>query len=233
MAGPALIFKELHRLRRHAKELQAEIERGPRMLKAQQTKLAHRQETIKQAQDHIKHLKVMALEKEGEFKAKLQQVAKYEKQINTVATKKEMDALQAEIATARTAHRRLEDEIFAAMTATEEKSAELPALEKGVQQAKQELAQFERDFQSRQTSLNEQLCQAQQSITEVETTLGADVKTHYDRQIASRGEDALSSVTGRTCTACYTEITQQSHHELVIQQMVVCKSCGRMLYLAD
>src|SRR5690349_8821111 len=115
MAGPAAILRELHRLRRHAGDLQAETERGPRLLKAQQAKVEQRREALRQTQEAIKKLKVTALEKESGFKSALQQIAKYEKQLNTAATKKEMDALQAELAAARKAHQRHEDETLEAL----------------------------------------------------------------------------------------------------------------------
>jgi predicted nucleic acid-binding Zn-ribbon protein len=51
--------------------------------------------------------------------------------------------------------------------------------------------------------------------------------------MAARGADAMAAVENRTCTACYTEITAQNYHELILGQLVVCKSCGRILYLPE
>ena len=44
MPGPATVLREIHRLRRHAKELQDRIEQGPRMLKHQQAKAARQRQ---------------------------------------------------------------------------------------------------------------------------------------------------------------------------------------------
>jgi predicted nucleic acid-binding Zn-ribbon protein len=153
--------------------------------------------------------------------------------MNTAGTKKEMDALQGEIATARKALQRFEEEAFAAMGETEEKAAQLPEQEKALQQGKEELARSERDFQSRQASLAEQLKQAQQTITEVEGTLDAGVRTNYLREVNARGEDALALVQERICTACYTAITAQNYNDLMQGLFILCKSCGRILYLAE
>ena len=43
----------------------------------------------------------------------------------------------------------------------------------------------------------------------------------------------MSGVQGRTCTACYTEITAQNYNDLLQGNFVICQSCGRMLYLLD
>ena len=40
MPGPGLVLREIHRIRRHAKDLADKIEQAPRRLKAQQNQLA-------------------------------------------------------------------------------------------------------------------------------------------------------------------------------------------------
>ena len=64
-----------------------------------------------------------------------------------------------------------------------------------------------------------------------EATLPEDVRTLYDRHIAVKGVDTLSAVNGRVCSACYTEITSQMISELKREMFMLCKNCGRMLYL--
>src|SRR5437879_2366805 len=98
MAGPATILREIHRLRRHAKDLHSEIDRGPRMLKGQQAKVAKQEEAVHEAHERLKRLKLASHEKEGQLKATLQQISKHEKQLNEAGSKKEYDALRTEIA---------------------------------------------------------------------------------------------------------------------------------------
>ena len=61
---------------------------------------------------------------------------------------------------------------------------------------------------------------------------GADMRA-YDRLIASKGEDAMSPVENKNCIACYTGITAQNYHDLVQGKFLLCKSCGRILYLPE
>jgi len=67
----------------------------------------------------------------------------------------------------------------------------------------------------------------------VEATLPDDVRPLYERLLAAKGEDALAGVEERNCMACYTAITAQNYHDLKHNQFVLCKSCGRILYLAE
>jgi predicted nucleic acid-binding Zn-ribbon protein len=233
MSGPAVILREIHRLRKHLKDLQGEIDRLPRLLKGQQTKVTRQEEAAVQAHETLKHLKVTIREKEGLIKETQQLAIKHERQMNEASSKKEYDALKQEIAHDKQKCLQLEDEILRTLLEIDERTAQLPEADRAVEQARREFSEFEKSNASRQASLVEQLQQAQQSLKEVEATLPADVRSQFDRQVAARGDDALSAVDGRTCVACYTEITAQNYNELRQEVFVQCKSCGRILYLPD
>jgi predicted nucleic acid-binding Zn-ribbon protein len=233
VAGPATVLREIHRLRRHAKDLQSEMERVPRQLKVQQAKITRQEEAVREIQELLKKLKLQRLDRESQLKTTWQQIAKHEKQLNEAGSKKEYDALKVEIASDKKRCEGLENEILEAEMEIEEKTAQVPVLEQAVKQAKQEYAEAEKNARARQVSLGEQRDAVGQTIQQVEATLPNDVRPHYDRLIAARGEDALTTVENRTCMACYTEITAQAYNDLMLSQFVLCKSCGRALYLPE
>jgi predicted nucleic acid-binding Zn-ribbon protein len=231
MPGPAAIFREIHRLRRHVKDLQIRIDQGPRQLRAHQSNVTAKEEEFLLAQEAIKKLKVKMHEDEVSLKATQQQLAKYLKQMNEATVKKEYDALRTEIDNARREIPRLEDAILDAMGQIEERSAQLPVYEKAVQTAKASRADFESELEARLADLSDQLRQALEQITAVEATLPEATREHYDRLVRLKGEEALSALEGQSCVACYTAITAQNHHDLRQEMFVVCKNCGRILYL--
>ncbi|HEY7424505.1 MAG TPA: C4-type zinc ribbon domain-containing protein [Gemmataceae bacterium] len=233
MSGPAILFRTIHRLRRFAHELQEQIDRVPRQQKIQQAKGARQEEVLREMQDAIKHLKVEVHGKEVSLKTAHGQIAKFQKQLNDVGSKKEYDALQHEIRDARATCQRLEEEVLNGMVESEEKTARIPELEKAVRQAKEEYAQFESGIQERLSGYRTQLAEARQQLQEQEAAIPANLRSHYDRTVAAKGHDALSAVQGRTCAACYTEITAQQYNELQQEMYVQCKSCGRILYLPE
>jgi predicted nucleic acid-binding Zn-ribbon protein len=228
-----VIFREIHRLRRFTHDLQEQIRRAPLQLKAQQAKVTRQEELQREAQEAIKRLKVEVHSKEVTLRTTHAQVAKHQKQLNEATSKKEYDALQAEINADRAVCQRLEDEILTGMAEGEEKTAQLPELEKAVRQAKEEYARFEAVQQERRTGLEAQLADAERQLREAEADIPADTRGQYERVAASRGPDALAAVQNRTCSACYTEITAQQYNELLQEQFVLCKACGRILYLPE
>lgn len=236
MAGPAGIMRELHRLRRHAKDLQDQLERGPRLLKAHQAKAAAAEKALLDAKDGLKKLKVSISEKEGSLKSTQAQAAKYAKQLNEAANKKEMDALQSEIATAKKACQELEDAILEAMAAVDDQTAAIPKFEQGAKDAKAAVANFDKENAERMVRLKEQLKKAEAELAAVEKQLDAaepDVRAVYERGVKANGADALSAVKDKTCVACYTSITDQQYHNLKMENFFVCRNCGRILYLAE
>ena len=233
MPGPAAILRDLHRLERHAADLQAQIERAPNALKVQQARVTRAEDTHKEAQEAIKRYKIAIHEKEVSLRAKNQQIAKHQKQLNEATAKKEYDALRAEINAEKRAVSELEDDILNDMGESEELTAKLPELEKAVGEAKESAARFEQENEGRQAGFDEQLKQANQSLKEIEATLPEDILPIYERLLARMGEDAMSAIQGRTCIACYTEITAQTYNQLLQSQFVACMNCGRILYLPE
>jgi predicted nucleic acid-binding Zn-ribbon protein len=233
MPGPGPILREIHRLRRFTRDLDQELDRGPKALKIQEARVAHQEELRKTAQDELKKLKVSTHEQEGTLRSKILQVAKHEKQLNEASGKKEYDALQHEIAAEKKSCQELEDDILSCLEKIETDTARLPEFDQAVLKAKDELAQFKSGYDSRRTGLAEQLAQAQKELAKVEADLPEDVRPLYDRELASRGEDGMSAIHARTCLACHTEITAQNYNELLQGRWVVCKSCGRILYLPE
>jgi predicted nucleic acid-binding Zn-ribbon protein len=233
MAGPATILREIHRLQKNKADLKAEIERIPHLTRLQQAKVARQEEALREAHEALKRFKLNSHDKESQLKSMLQQVTKHEDQLNQAGSKKEYDALKVEIASDKKKAKELEDQILEAMGQIEEKTSQIPEAEKGVKQAKQEYADFEKSIAERRDNLSKQLEDILQQLAAVESTLPPDVRPPYDRQVAARGEDAMAAVQNRTCMACYTEITNQAYNDLMLSQFVLCKSCGRVLYLPE
>jgi predicted nucleic acid-binding Zn-ribbon protein len=233
MPGPAVVFRAIHRLRRHASDLQEQLDRVPRQLKAQQARVARQEELLKEGQEALRKLKVAVHDKEVTLKSTHTQIAKRRKQFDTVGSKKEMDALQSEIAADVALTQRLEDEILTGMAESEERTAQLPELEKALAQARQDYAEFEKTAAARQADLRGQLNEALEQIKAAEAGVPANVLVQYQRMVGSLGANALAALQGRTCSACHSEVTAQNYNEVLQELFVVCKSCGRILYLPE
>jgi predicted nucleic acid-binding Zn-ribbon protein len=233
MSGPAATLREIHRLLRFAQDLQQQIDRGPKQLKVQQIKIARQEELQREAQETLKKLKLAVHDKEVTLKGTHTLIAKHQKQLNEATSKKEYDALRVEIASEQGKCGKLEDEILAAMADAEEHAAKLPELEKNVQKARDEYKKLEAGAAERAAALAQQLEETKARLKEIEPTIPTNVQPQYQRLVSAKGPDGFAAVVDRNCSACNTVITAQQYTELLMQSFVVCKSCGRMLYLPE
>jgi predicted nucleic acid-binding Zn-ribbon protein len=228
------MMREIHALRKFARELQEQIDRAPRQFKAQQAKVASREEAVKENAEAIKKLKVALHEKEVTLKATHGQIAKYQKQqSDDVHSKKEYDALQHEIAAAKAKGDALEEEILAAMTELEERTAKAPELDAVVRKTKTDFTAWESGAKDRLAGWNRQIAETQAKLKEAETGVPEMLRTQYDRIVRAMGPEAFAAVREHYCTACRVEITDQNFNDLLMGGFRMCRSCGRILYLPE
>jgi predicted nucleic acid-binding Zn-ribbon protein len=233
MASTAELMREIHRLRRFARDLQEQIDRAPLQHKAQKSKVTRREEEARDNQETIKKLKVSIHEKEVTLKTTHGQIGKHQKQLNEAGSEKEYDALQTEIAAAREKCGTLEEEILAAMSESDERTAKIPELDRAIQTTREELARDEKDSGARLASLQQQLDETQARLKEAEAAIPTNVRSKFDRIVRGKGVDSFAPLGDGNCAFCRTEITAQQYNELLIGNFVVCKSCERILYLPE
>ncbi len=233
MASTAELMREIHRLRRFARDLQEQIDRAPVQQKAQKAKVTRQEDAARDNQEAIKKLKMAVHEKEVTLKTTHGQIGKHQKQLNEAGSKKEYDALQAEIAAAREKSATLEEEILAAMSETEERTAKIAELDKTAQTVREEFARWDKDSGARLAAFKQQLDETQARLKEVEATVPTKIRRDFDRIVRGKGVDAFAPVENRGCASCRTEITAQQYNELLMGDFVACKSCGRILYLPE
>lgn len=233
MSGPALLFREIHRLRRFAQDLQEQIDRHPRLLQFQRARLNQQEQVQHDNLDAIKKLQVSIRQKETTLKSTHGQILKYEKQMETSSSTKEIEAFKHQISHALEACQKLEDEILTEMTDVEDRQAREPDLEKGVAQAKEEFSRFEQAQNEKFAEWKVQLAQTQARIKEEEEKIPANTRSQYDRNVTALGVDAMSAARGRICETCHTEMTVQNYHDLQQHIFMTCRSCGRILYPAE
>jgi predicted nucleic acid-binding Zn-ribbon protein len=225
-------LKELHRIRKHLRDLKSEIDLGPRVMKIQQQKLDAEKQAHADAHADIGKRKLKIRDDEGTLKQVNTQLAKFEKQLNDAGSPKEYEGKQSEIRQAKEKIAALEEAILVGMEELDQKVADLPNVDKRWADAQAEFAQFQMDAKDRLERLLDDQKLNQEQLAKLESTLPADVRGQYDRLVKSYGPDGLAGVDGRICQHCRTAITEQHRAELIGGRFMCCSKCGRGLYMA-
>ena len=226
------ILKETHRLRKHLRELKDEIDRGPRVMKAQMARLAAEEAAHKAHAEGITKLKLKIREDELSLKQNNTQLAKFEKQLDDAGSPKEYEAKQSEIRQAKERIEALEMLILTQMEDLDNRIVAIPAVDKQWADAQAEFEQYKIDAKERLERMQADQKECLTLLAKTDATLPADVKGQYDRLIKQYGPDGLAAVDGRSCMQCHMAITEQQKADLQRGLFVCCPNCGRGLYLA-
>ena len=235
MASTAELMREIHRLRRFARDLQEQIERAPRLLLGAEGQ-AHapggrgpRQPGGDQEAQGRGPRKGSDAQDDARARSPSTRPSS-----TRPASKKEYDALQSEIASDRAKCAQLEEETpDGPAPRRDERTGKIAELDKTAKLGKEEFARCEKDSGARLETLKKQLAETQARLKEVEANVPPNMRTDFDRIVKGKGADAFAPVVDRGCGACRTEIIAQQYNELLMGAFVVCKSCGRILYLPE
>ena len=223
-------LRECHRLRKHIKALQDEIDRGPRVLKAIQKLLDQEQQAHKDHYETITKLKLKQRDDEGTLKQTDTRLKKLEEQLTSISVTKEFDAKRSEIRQASEKKAQNEDAILTTMSELEDRTNAIPAVEKQWAAAQADFAQAQRDAKERMDTLKADLDLSQTALTKSDAAIPDKHRSQYLHLVKAWGPEALAGVKDKVCQGCRTGVSQQRLLEVQAGQYILCQSCGKILY---
>ena len=81
--------------------------------------------------------------------------------------------------------------------------------------------------------LNGEVARVRAELEAVEKELAADVREKYERVVKHKGADGMAPVEGQSCGGCFQQITGNMLSDLMLGRVVMCRSCGRLLYVPE
>src|SRR4051812_2727172 len=226
------MFRTIHRLRRLARDLQTEVDRGPLQLKARQTFATKQAAALQAAKDALKKKQVAVRDLENSLKSTHQQLDRYKKQLDESGDPKAYEALKHEITTTQTKLVGLEEAILTGMTEADEMQAQIPTHEAAAKKAADDAAGFSAELKTRHGRLAEELKTTLEQLKEAEMAIPPDVRSEYNRRVAAMGAECVAAAENGVCGFCRTAMSVQQTVQLQQNVMVCCTSCHRPLYLA-
>jgi len=226
-------FRACHRLRKHLRDLQIEIDRGPRVLKSRQETLVTERQTHKDHHDAITQLKLKQRADEVSLKETETRLTKLEAQLLNIGVAKEIAAKESEIAQARAKKDDLEDTILGTISDIEEKNAAVPAVDKRWADAQTDFVEYQKEAAERLERLQSDQVHCRATLLKHEAEIPEVVRGKYDTLVKAHGPEAMASVKNRSCQGCHTGLADQRLNELQNHGFMLCPNCGKMLYLAE
>jgi predicted nucleic acid-binding Zn-ribbon protein len=227
-------LRDLHELHQRAKSLRERVTSGPKTVAARQSALTAREKGLEDAKRAILEAKAQIKKREMLLQGQQGKSDELRVKLNTVKKNDEYKAIQNQLAHDKASMGKLEDEILEAYEKLNEQEKALATSDAEFKALSTEFTALKTDVESKAESQQTQLKELEVAITEAEEIIPADQREQYRRIVKQRGADALAAVEEGACTGCFVSVTTQMLTELINgHSMTFCKTCGRVLYLAE
>ena len=127
----------------------------------------------------------------------------------------------------------LADEILEAMEKVDVLKAHVPEQRSRVAKAKDELAKAQQQVRAEEEIAQAETKRLEEELREAENALPDDFRELYQRVVKAKGQDAMAVIEDGSCGGCYQQLTANMVNEINMGRVVLCKSCGRVLYLPE
>ena len=226
-------LRTLHRIHRQHTDLKDRLSRGPRQIQVAEATVKKTETDLTQAKDAYKQAKMASDEKQLQLKHREAKLVDLQAKLNMAQSNKEYQLLKDQMAADKQANSVLADEILEALDKIDHLQAAVKTAEANLAKAKDELSNVRKRVSDQQQGLESELGRVRGELEAAENQLDGDFKDNYLRLSRSMGEDSLAPVEGGCCGGCSQTLTVQMLNLLKLDKPVFCKSCGRLLYLAE
>ncbi len=234
MTATAVILRELHHLHQRAKALRDRLIAAPRTLAARQNTLAGRRVELEKARKTLQDSKLQLKKHEHTVQAQQAKIDDLKAKLNQVKKNDEYKALQNQIAHDKASISKIEDEILQIYEQIETHTADVAKLEGELKSFEQDVLAIQAEIESQAAGHKAQLQELEKAIVEAEVSIPEDCRERYSRTVRQFGADALAACENGACSGCFTAVTTQMVNHLINgDQLMFCKSCGRLLYLSE
>jgi predicted nucleic acid-binding Zn-ribbon protein len=229
-AVSAVTLRTLHRIHRQLGDLREQQASGPRRVAACTRQLEAAEARKAAAQDEVKKARMSADQKQLHLKSAEAKHRDLEAKLNACKTNREYQALKEQLAADAMASKVLEDEILESLERIDALKPTVPAAEKEVEAARRLLAEAKAAVDAEAGRLAAEVARVRGELETVEHEIPVDVRDRYERIVKQKGADGMAAVDGQSCGGCFQSLTGNMLSDLLMGRIVVCRSCGRLLY---
>ena len=227
------VLRILHRIHRQLTDLRERLDRGPKQIRAAEANVQHREALLSETKAHAKTLRIAADQKQLQLKSGEDKVKDLQRKLNGASSNREYQTLLEQIAADEMANSVLADEILEEMEKADAFRKNIADAEADATAAKNRAKQGCEEVPQREPTLKADIAKYEAELQQTEATLPEEIREMYDRIVRGKGEDALAVVENQFCSGCNQQIPLNMLNRVMLGQPVFCKTCGRLLYLAE
>jgi uncharacterized protein len=226
-------LKELHQVHLDLDACRKQLDNGPRRIAAHEKLVVRKQAEIDAQKAQITELQKSADQKHLQFRTNEQHVEDTKAKLNQAKSNKEFDIFKGQIAADEKANAGLEDEYLELLEQVDTEKARLTELTGELKDAEASAAKIKSEFAELEPQVKTQAGELENELLEAEKCIPTKLKELYRRLVGAHGPSSLAPLDANACSECFVELSPQNIVEVRTAKLVLCKSCGRILYSAD
>ena len=229
----AVVLRTLHRLHLQLTDLDARLNRGPRRIAAGEANIEKQDANLAHVQDKIKAMKMACDSKQLLLKGGEDKVSELNTKLNTASSNREFQAFKDQIAATEMTNSVLADEILEAFEKIDEFQTTVDKAKAAAEVGHQQAKRIQDEVEAEKPVIEVDIKRLRTELQQSEESLPVDVRDSYQRVVKAKGEDALAPMRGDFCSGCNRRVLLNMMADLRLCKPIFCKSCGRLLYLAE
>ncbi|MEI8375315.1 MAG: phospholipase [Planctomycetota bacterium] len=236
MSSPTVsleVLRTLHRIHKQLADLKDRRERGPRQIIAGDAGIKQREDDLNKVREELKTMRKNLDQQQLQMKSNEQKIKDLDTKLNTAATNREYQILKDQIAADKMANSVLEDEIIEMMEQIDAFRPKIAEAEDVVKTTREKVAVGRKTFESQAESIQGDIVRLEAELKQLEAELPERILETYLRLVGKKGEDALAVVADGACSGCYQQIPVNVQANIRLLQPSFCRTCGRLLYIAE
>lgn len=226
-------LRTLHRIHQQLADLQDRLARGPRQIKVAEGNVKKCEADIVAAKEAYKTARVSSDERQLQLKSREARIKDLQNKLHAANNNKEFQLLKDQIAADQQANSVLSDEILEGLERLDALQENVKGAEVVLAKTKDDMAKIKARVDEQQERLEKELVRVQGELALAESPLPEEMRNEYQRLIKGRGADAFGPLDGGTCGGCFTTLSPQTIDQLLLNRLVYCKSCGRLMYAPE
>lgn len=228
------ILLRLQEVDAQAYKLNAEKEAKPDEIKKLKDSLESEKTALSEAETNLKNKQLKRKEKEVELGTKEEQIKKLQAQLYQIKTNKEYTAMLHEIEGKKADNSLLEEEILRLMEEVDKAAAKVEEEKKRFQEVSGDVDAEIKKVDTRVEEIDNMLTELKKKREEITPTVNPKILKNYEKILNGRDGLALVEVVNDACGGCYMNLPPQVINQIkMLDHIICCESCQRMLYIKD
>lgn len=224
------LMRRLHSLHLQLDDLEGQLGRGPRQIKAGEAIVAKCTETLESARQDVKSAIMACDDKQLQLKSREDRIEELKAKLNIANSNREFNLLKEQIAADDQANSVQSDEIFEGLERIDQLHQSVAAADQDLAEKSKEHKKRVETVDGRMEVVRADLEYVRSELDKSESQVPVSVKSEYKRLTLSRGDEALAPIEDNSCGGCNQTLTTQMVDRVRLGFLTDCPCCSAWLY---